>query len=83
MSTRHKWQRDYYGQLVGATIEACAIEPNTTGYGGGDDGWPTFLVRTRDGHVLKLEISQDEEGNGPGFIFIGDADGARVVSGGV
>ena len=73
MSTRHTWQREYYGQLVGATIENCTIKPDTEGYGGREDGWPTFLVRTRTGHPLTLEISQDEEGNGPGFIFISDA----------
>ena len=74
MSTRHKWQRKYYGQLVGSTIEACTIETDTGGYGG-EDGWPTFLVRTRDGVALKIQLSRAEEGNGPGFAFIADADG--------
>jgi hypothetical protein len=60
----------YYKQLVGATIEQCVIEPDTVRCG--EDGWPTFLVRTAYGECLKLQISQDEEGNGPGFMFIED-----------
>ena len=34
-----------------------------------DQVWPVLTVKTKDGQTLKLEISQDEEGNGPGFIF--------------
>ena len=77
MGKTHKWQEKYYGQLNGATIEACAIEPDTTGCGGRDEGWPVFLVRTRNGECLKLTISQDQEGNSPGFIFIEDATPAK------
>ena len=77
MSKTHKWQEKYYGQLNGATIEACAIEPDTTGCGGRDEGWPVFLARTRNGECLKLTISQDQEGNSPGFIFIEDATPAK------
>jgi hypothetical protein len=70
MTKTHRWQNKYYKQLVGATIEQCVIEPDTVRYG--EDGWPTFLVRTRDGKCLQLEVSQDAEGNGPGFLFIED-----------
>ena len=77
MGKTHKWQEKYYGQLNGATIEACAIEPDTTGCGGRDEGWPVFLARTRNGECLKLTISQDQEGNSPGFIFIEDATPAK------
>jgi len=81
MTRTHKWQEKYYAQLNGATIEACAIEPDTTGCGGRDEGWPVFLARTRNGECLKLTISQDPEGNSPGFIFIDhDEHGKRTAS---
>ncbi len=61
--TREKWLTKYLTPLVGAKI----VSVDTT-----DDGaglWPVLNVLTSDGKLLKLEISQDEEGNGPGFIF--------------
>ena len=73
MTRTHIWQEKYYAQLNGATIEACAVEPAPTGCGGRGEGWPIFLARTRGGECLKLTISRDSEGNGPGFIFIEDA----------
>lgn len=52
------WMK-YYGQLEGETIAKVEIVD--------EDGefWP--VLHTKSG--LKLEISQDEEGNRPGFIF--------------
>ena len=61
--TAEKWLTRYLKPLVGAKI----VSVDTT-----DDGaglWPVLNVLTSDGKLLKLEISQDEEGNGPGFIF--------------
>ena len=71
MTKTHKWQQRYYEQLVGGTIEACTIEP-FDGCGGRENGWPMFLLRTRKGGCLRLQVSMDEEGNGPGFMFIED-----------
>lgn len=55
----------YFGQLVGAEILAfkMAVDPDE------GDFWPTFLVKLASGERIEIEISQDEEGNGPGFIF--------------
>ena len=33
MTRTHIWQEKYYAQLNGATIEACAVEPDPTGCG--------------------------------------------------
>lgn len=33
------------------------------------DGFPFFEVKMPGGITLLCEVSQDEEGNGPGFIF--------------
>ena len=53
----------YYGQLVGAKIAA---------YWESDDGFPTFgLVHPKLGAMV-IEVSQDPEGNGEGFLFITD-----------
>ena len=41
------------------------VENNADDY---DDVW-TKLIVEKDGHRLEVEISCDEEGNGPGFLF--------------
>jgi len=60
-----KFYADYYGSLVGATITKVTISDDD------DEGnsWPQFDVTLKDGTKLELELSQDEEGNGPGFMF--------------
>jgi hypothetical protein len=62
----------YFGQLIGATIIGFAMvpeeqDPEFPEYEG--DFWPTFLVRLKDGSEVAIELSQDEEGNGPGWCF--------------
>ena len=56
------WTR-YYQQLCGFTVIAVSIS----------EGFPQLTcVKNRgtdDEKVIRLEISQDEEGNGPGFLF--------------
>jgi len=60
-----KFYKDYYGVLVGATITKATIgEQDEEG-----ETWPVFEVKLKDGTKLELELSQDEEGNGPGFMF--------------
>ncbi len=60
-----KWMADYYGQLEGATIKTFSIGVDEEM----NDDYPTFTVILKDGTEVQIEISQDEEGNGPGFIF--------------
>jgi hypothetical protein len=61
----------YYGQLVGAKI---------TAYWESDDGFPTFgLVHPKLGAMV-IEVSQDPEGNGEGFLFITDQKSQQVAS---
>jgi len=33
------------------------------------DGFPSFTVKFKDGEIGQIQISQDPEGNGGGFIF--------------
>lgn len=58
--------KNYYKQLEGATIQSVEVLPDEY-----DDFimWPTLKVKLADGSDVTLEVSQDEEGNGAGFLF--------------
>jgi len=59
------WNK-YYTSLVGARILAyCGMEGEEEDL----NGFPTFTVRFANGDTGQIEISQDPEGNGGGFIF--------------
>lgn len=55
----------YYGQLVGCTVVQAKMEADD------DEGqlWPTLTMRKPGGEQFVVELSQDPEGNGPGFMF--------------
>lgn len=56
----------YYKGLEGATIIKFngIVEDE---FGG--EGFPSFIVKFRDGTLGQIEISSDPEGNSGGFIF--------------
>jgi hypothetical protein len=60
------WDK-YYRQLEGATVvQFVGVVPDEL------EEWiafPTLVVRLKDGSICELQISQDPEGNGGGFIF--------------
>lgn len=60
--------RQYYASLEGAEIIKFVgmTQDEFNPYG---DGFPTFLVKFANGKKGTIEISQDPEGNGGGFIF--------------
>ena len=60
--------KSYYGDLVGAKILSFngIQDEGEEGYG---DGFPTFTVLFKSGEIGQIQISQDPEGNGGGFIF--------------
>ena len=60
------WHEKYYAQLTGAKIQRVAVLADEDGC---DSGWPTLKVVLTNGKKVTLEVSRDEEGNGPGFIF--------------
>ena len=78
MSKKYKkwedWAKDHYGQLVGYTIKEFKIEDDSEiddGYT--DDQFPVFILTKGNASGesdLKISVSQDEEGNGSGFLFI-------------
>lgn len=65
-----EWLAGYLRPLIGGEIEEVAATD--------EDGaaWPHIWVRLPTGEKCHLEISRDEEGNGPGFIF-GIPNGTR------
>ena len=62
LSIQEKWLTDYYSSLVGFLITDFRLSND-------DDGdWPIFTVEKGD-EKFEVEVSRDEEGNGPGFLF--------------
>ena len=63
------YEEKYYKSFEGATI----VE--FVGIVNGDPtahcGFPTFKLRFKDGSEGLMEVSQDPEGNGGGFLFGG------------
>ena len=62
---------EYFSQLVGATIDS---------YSSNDEDptlvpFPTFVMTLKNGEKVRVEVSRDPEGNGGGFLFIGDENG--------
>ena len=67
MSAEKEWTEKYYGQAVGMTIVGCAVHEDELGC------WVRYFCerKTPTGglELFELELSQDPEGNGPGFLF--------------
>ncbi len=55
---------DYYKQLEGWTVKKFLGED--------EDGFPQFVLKKPNQKDLLIEVSQDPEGNGGGFLFISD-----------
>ena len=58
--------KEYYGDLIGATI--LSFEGMRDDEFGGSP-FPTFKIKFKNGEIGEIQISQDEEGNGGGFVF--------------
>ena len=64
--TQVRWNNGYYTQLEGATIlKFKGTDPDDFG----SRGFPQFIAKLKTGEVVELTLSQDEEGNGGGFMF--------------
>jgi len=59
----------YYQQLTGFVITK--VEVNEEDDFGHTQLWPVLWAKhPKTGETARIEVSQDEEGNGPGFLFI-------------
>lgn len=56
---------EYYTQMVGFKIIGFRMDDE------GIDSWPVFTVKKGE-ETLQMVVSRDQEGNGPGFMFIED-----------
>lgn len=63
------WLKTYYGQLKGCKIVDVKIKAEEDDFYGGIEFWPTLVIEDADGKRFNVEVSQDEEGNGAGFLF--------------
>lgn len=69
---------DLRGRLVGATVVDVQVEADEFGM----KPWPYILVRTKTGEQVALGIGHDEEGNGGGFIHLGEYEEVSTIRGG-
>lgn len=61
----NKFYRDYYSQLNGATIvKFLGMKEEFA-----SNAFPQFKVKLKSGEEIMVEVSQDQEGNGGGFLF--------------
>jgi hypothetical protein len=56
----------YYRSLIGATVVHVELKESEDGWS--REPWPVITVM-KQGQKFELEVSQDYEGNGPGFLF--------------
>ncbi len=62
----HKeWLQKYYEGLLGGRITKVGFKHLK----GDGEPYPFFEVKKDSGEVYEIEVSRDEEGNGPGFLF--------------
>lgn len=54
------WMEQYLKPMVGGKIIAVGVS---------EDGFPWFRIEHPEHGILTVEVSQDGEGNGPGFLF--------------
>ena len=62
-----EWKLKYYSFLKGARIVNVEIFEDEL-FTGPDQNWPVIIIE-KDNQLFELQISRDEEGNGPGFMF--------------
>ena len=61
-------EKEYYKQLEGFKITKF-LGVTTEDY---NDGFPQFVLTKKGFTDVMIEVSRDPEGNGGGFLFIGD-----------
>lgn len=61
---QQKFWAKYYGTLIGATVQSVQIREDDEG-----QFWPVIKFHHPEVGNIEVEVSRDEEGNGPGFLF--------------
>ena len=65
IKTYESWAKKYFSQLIGYKISAFKLQKED------DRIFPVFLVK-KGNKAFQVAVSQDEEGNGGGHLFIED-----------
>lgn len=68
-----QFYQQYYGQLKGFKIESFKMVKGADEY---MKPFPCFIL-SKGKQKIMIEVSQDQEGNGGGFLFITDAIGGN------
>lgn len=55
--------QEYLQPLVNGKVVSVGVNEDDEG------AWPVIVVESPTGETFTLEVSRDEEGNGPGFLF--------------
>lgn len=63
----------YYGQLVGFQIVKYEMDEGHKDEYGYSEDFPTFILQ-RGQQQIKIVVSQDEEGNDGGFLFVEESE---------
>jgi len=71
----HPVIQEHYQTLIGFTVKGLAVDDT-------DDTTEPFpvLIMEKDGVEIEVAISQDAEGNGPGFLFIESIETSKPVT---
>lgn len=64
---QYQFWTKYYGALNGCVVELVQIHVEDAF--GSNEFWPKLYLKAKDGSKYIVEVSRDEEGNGPGFLF--------------
>lgn len=65
VTTQEAWIKKYMGSMVGGKIVGVGVTDKDFER----EGFPYFLIEHPKHGDLRVEVSSDEEGNGPGFLF--------------
>ena len=57
---------DYYQQLIGYKVVSYKLDDECED----TEPFPTFILSHPKKATIKIDVSQDEEGNGGGFLFL-------------
>jgi hypothetical protein len=69
MHTMSDYMLNHCKQLEGATIrKVVAVKPDPDEYI--DEDWIRFIIQLENGDTVMMIPSQDEEMNGPGYLYI-------------
>lgn len=63
-----EWKEKYYSFLKGARIVKVEVFEDDL-FTGSDKNWVALTIEKADGVTYEVQLSRDEEGNGPGFMF--------------